>query len=381
MPFITDFYGDLSMNFSLKTRIMLGSLTGVLSGLIFFVVAYFSFDTILSANKWVDHTHRVIKQALLIEADAVNMETGMRGFLLAGKDEFLEPYNSGQSGIYKKIDSLMKTVSDNPRQVELLKEIKAIMSAWQKNITEPAIAKRRRVAKGGSMNTIVVMVGKAEGKKYFDQFRKMIGTFIQREQVLIEQRITTAQNASQYALILLSLAVLIASLVSVFFFNRLANSIVKPIDNINLQLSRSSTELSKNSDSSVQRNNQINSDTITQSQLMESTSSALEEIESTVKSNEENAFTSSELAKKVKTYASEANGYMANLLKSMEKVEASSTNIEGLVETIKSIEEQTIIINDIAFQTSLLSFNASIESARAGEHGKDSQLLLKRLGN
>ena len=98
----------------------------------------------------------------------------------------------------------------------------------------------------------------------------MIGTFIQREQVLIEQRITTAQNASQYALILLSLAVLIASLVSVFFFNRLANSIVKPIDNINLQLSRSSTELSKNSDSSVQRNNQINSDTITQSQLMES---------------------------------------------------------------------------------------------------------------
>ena len=164
MPFITDFYGDLSMNFSLKTRIMLGSLTGVLSGLIFFVVAYFSFDTILSANKWVDHTHRVIKQALLIEADAVNMETGMRGFLLAGKDEFLEPYNSGQSGIYKKIDSLMKTVSDNPRQVELLKEIKAIMSAWQKNITEPAIAKRRRVAKGGSMNTIVVMVGKAEGK-------------------------------------------------------------------------------------------------------------------------------------------------------------------------------------------------------------------------
>jgi len=45
---------------------------------------------------WVDHTHIVIAEANSILASAVDMETGMRGYLLAGKNEFLAPYNLGK---------------------------------------------------------------------------------------------------------------------------------------------------------------------------------------------------------------------------------------------------------------------------------------------
>lgn len=47
-------------------------------------------------NVWVEHTHEVIQTAMEIEAKAVDMETGMRGYLLAGKPEFLNPYEKGQ---------------------------------------------------------------------------------------------------------------------------------------------------------------------------------------------------------------------------------------------------------------------------------------------
>ena len=73
---------------------------------------------------WVDHTNDVIATANQILMTAVDMETGMRGFLLAGQEEFLDPYNAGHDGFDALITALQQTVGDNPAQVELLQEIR-----------------------------------------------------------------------------------------------------------------------------------------------------------------------------------------------------------------------------------------------------------------
>ena len=39
------------------------------------------------------------------------------------------------------------------------------------------------------------------------------------------------------------------------------------------------------------------------------------------------------------------------------------------------------MINDIVFQTKLLSFNASVEAERAGEHGKGFAVVAQEVGN
>jgi methyl-accepting chemotaxis protein len=51
-------------------------------------------------------------------------------------------------------------------------------------------------------------------------------------------------------------------------------------------------------------------------------------------------------------------------------VEESHKEMEEINKIILSVSEKTKIINDIVFQTKLLSFNASVEAARAGQHGK-----------
>ncbi len=43
----------------------------------------------------VEHTDRVITQAHLLERDLIDMETGLRGYLLTGEKAFLQPYESG----------------------------------------------------------------------------------------------------------------------------------------------------------------------------------------------------------------------------------------------------------------------------------------------
>ena len=65
------------------------------------------------------------------------------GYLLAGKDEFLGPYTSGQEKFDQLVASLSETVSDNPAQVKLLGEVKATIDQWMGKVIIPAIAPHR----------------------------------------------------------------------------------------------------------------------------------------------------------------------------------------------------------------------------------------------
>ena len=107
----------------LKAKLIGGSIGPMVLVVTLGVVCYSSIGSLLKSSLLVDHTHEVIQQAMQIEASAVNMETGMRGYLLAGKDDFLSPYTAGGQNFDKLIDDLQITVNDNPAQVQLLDEI------------------------------------------------------------------------------------------------------------------------------------------------------------------------------------------------------------------------------------------------------------------
>jgi methyl-accepting chemotaxis protein len=53
----------------------------------------------------------------------------MRGYLLAGKESFLTPYNNGRDNFKSLVAELSGTVSDNPAQVTLLKARISVASA------------------------------------------------------------------------------------------------------------------------------------------------------------------------------------------------------------------------------------------------------------
>ena len=152
------------------------------------VVCLWSVNSLIQSNHWVDHTHKVIAEAKAIEAAAVDMETGMRGYLLAGQEDFLSPYTGGGERFDTKVAGLKETVSDNPAQVALLDEIEATIGEWKEKVTEPTIALRRDIGDAMSMNDMAQLVGEAKGKVYFDKFRGQIATFTGREETLLAKR-------------------------------------------------------------------------------------------------------------------------------------------------------------------------------------------------
>ncbi len=160
-------------------------------------VGYFSIDSIEETFGKVEHTYIVLEEANSIVSSAVDMETGMRGYLLAGKDEFLDPYKGGQESFYEHINALQKTVDDNPPQVERLKDAEELIKGWQDKVTGPAIELRRKIGDAKTMNDMADEVGQAKGKVFFDKFRGQISTFIGREQALLNKRNETAAEAEK----------------------------------------------------------------------------------------------------------------------------------------------------------------------------------------
>jgi len=77
-----------------------------------------------TADGWNTHTYKVLAAGRML-ASMVDMETGARGFLLAGDDGFLGPWNKGLEEYRTHWDELKKLTSDNPVQQERLEKMQA----------------------------------------------------------------------------------------------------------------------------------------------------------------------------------------------------------------------------------------------------------------
>ncbi|MCT4642477.1 MAG: methyl-accepting chemotaxis protein [Bacteriovoracaceae bacterium] len=122
-----------------------------------------------------------------------------------------------------------------------------------------------------------------------------------------------------------------------------------------------------------------------------STSSAAEEISQTLRTSQEHAQNSVRVAnvsRDAATHGAYVIEKMINEIKDvgqagtdfMNEVRAGNEKIVEIASTLDKISEKTKLINDIVFQTKLLSFNASVEAARAGVHGKGFAVVAQEVG-
>ena len=162
-------------NLKSRTKLLTGFTIPVLAIAIITALVYSSMNSLLRANQWVDHTHKVIAEGKAILGSMVDMETGMRGFLVAGKEEFLEPYLAGEQGITKILSELKQTVSDNPKQVERLKQIEEMKNHWVSEAAGLQIDMRREVNKGEEATRVFNEVSaRTVGKEKFDNLRAVL---------------------------------------------------------------------------------------------------------------------------------------------------------------------------------------------------------------
>ncbi len=110
----------------LSRNIKLPLIGGVFGAVVFVGLILFLLNTI----GWVEHTDRVTRAASELQRRTIDMETGVRGFLITGERSFLEPYQSALTRLKGDTVGLRNLVSDNPQQVERIDRLATLQTAW-----------------------------------------------------------------------------------------------------------------------------------------------------------------------------------------------------------------------------------------------------------
>ena len=200
----------------LRTQIFLGYFLILAFLVVFAGITYTSLASLTKTASWVSHTHKAISMVTNVEKLIIDMETGERGFLITGKEEFLEPYNSGQMAHEELIDDLMKHVSDNPKNVKLLEEIHALVNKWLEVAALPEIEARRRMnRKEISMEEVSAIIEKGIGKSIIDSLRQKINAFIETEKELLDARDKESKRATKSSINIIFIMTLVAIVIGV----------------------------------------------------------------------------------------------------------------------------------------------------------------------
>jgi signal transduction histidine kinase/DNA-binding response OmpR family regulator len=158
---------------------------GVMSAAFFIILITY----LLSVIQWVEHTDRVINNANRSLKLSIDMETGMRGFLLTGDERFLDPYEVAKPSIIAELKGLEELVADNPPQVDRFKRIASMQEEWNKFAQEMITLRRQ----GGDYQGPIQA---RRGKRLSDEIRAEYEQAVGVEQQLRQTRNTDVTHTT-----------------------------------------------------------------------------------------------------------------------------------------------------------------------------------------
>ncbi|NWA02182.1 response regulator [Pseudomonas gingeri] len=188
----------LSRNVSLPLGV------GVLSAVFFVSLITY----LLSVIQWVEHTDRVINSTNEAMKLSVDLETGMRGFLITGDEHFLDPYEVAKPKIIAELRGLQQLVADNPQQVDRFRRIEALQGAWTEYAQSMIDLQRSNGDYRGAVKA-------GRGKRLSDEIRAEYENAVDTEQQLRLARNedvsrTTIWTIALYLVFVLGLSALLA---------------------------------------------------------------------------------------------------------------------------------------------------------------------------
>ncbi len=177
------------------------------------VASFLSISNLMESNQMVNHTQDVIVNLNECASVMVEAQSSMRGYLVTGREDFLDRYNGAEDQMDNSIQKLEALTSDNPDQQNSLRYVKKLKDEFLDYLRLRVLEKRSGRA--------VLASDLDGGRRITGKIRAELKTMEIREQALLKERMGTSEKYGLYSSILIVVAALLALLISGTFFVRI----------------------------------------------------------------------------------------------------------------------------------------------------------------
>lgn len=181
-------------------------LVPLLVSLLIAVVLELQVRRVTAAKDWVDHTDVVLAESRLLLRSIIDQETGVRGYLLTRREQFLQPFQAAESALPDLFQRLNANISDNQPQQQRLEALRTAYVQWHAYALDAVDRGRKQDS------TVTSPAFSLQGKQLMDDVRERQQDFVDEEEHLKDIR-TDASDRSGRTLrwTLLGLMVVLAA--------------------------------------------------------------------------------------------------------------------------------------------------------------------------
>ena len=145
-----------------------------------FVVLALSVNALLGDAAQNSRSDEVLQRSAMSERLVIDLETGLRGYLLTGQSRFLNPYVDARAALAGELPRLELMVADNPAQLARARQLAGAVASYVRVYGAAVLASDARLTQAQKVASA------SQGKRLMDALRSRFAVFNREQQHLSE---------------------------------------------------------------------------------------------------------------------------------------------------------------------------------------------------